>query len=360
MSQNVTTYFAGIRDSGTTPSTGTLAVNSAAIWPALGFRVPVTGTLSKVKFFVSAVGGTLGAGDITVELYDSTTAGLPSSSLQASTTITAYPVGAAWVEATGFSTSCTADTQYYIVLKNTDASPATNNFTLRWVTEQDYQTLGSGAAFGWNKRHSTDSGGTWTTGPVAAVGGLRLEMSGSVFYGLPLSTAAANGSGVGVYADREYGVKFTTPADAKIRLIGAGARVTITGTPTGMPRFRLYTGDTLTATTNSINNSVTNVYTSGFFTSSQVLEPSTSYRLVLGESAQADASTNRFNLIAGTIDNDADSKALLPFGGWVEGYLNSTWADVDTQVPFIWLILDKDDPYDASSSGGGEVSSVFG
>lgn len=347
------------------PSTGSLAI-SASTTRLLFTFVPLDAlTLNNVRFFVSAVSGSLGASDISVDLVDfpagaitATTA--PNAAIETRATVTTTPTGAAWVEVTGFTTALTAGKVYGIVIKNANGTPASNNFTVRWLTDISTRITGT-SAIGWRKASSTDSGSTYGSS-VTQVGGVRLEFSDTSVCGIPVSDISNTLAGDGIYSGRELGVKFTTPADAKLRVKAVTARVHITGTPTGLLRFRLYQGTSLVASTATFGNWQSTQEVIGVFASVQVLEASTLYRVVLAKDAgDANSSSNRVNLYELTVENDAASKALLPFGGWVKTYWDgASWTDTDTSALMCGLLLDTSDAFDATSSGGGGGARVLG
>jgi len=336
------------------PGVATLAM-SASTTRLLFMFVPFElKTLSKVKFFVSAVAGTLGANDIVCELWSMPTGNLvgsntaPSALIESRNTVTTTPTGAAWVEVTGYTgtSALTAGTLYALVISNANGTPSTNNFTVRWTTNSQTTSLGSLGAWGWAKKHSTDGGTTYATA-VGFVGGIRLEFSDATFIGIPVENASVTAVGDGVYADRELGVKFTTPADVRKRVRRIGTRINVFNTPTGQPRYRIYRGTALVGTSEPAPQRSTTNYLILPVLSTVILEPSTIYRVVLGETTQSDASTNRFNLYEYTVENNANSKALMPFGGWVKTYWDGTqWIDTDTSSLIFFMELDTEDQFD--------------
>lgn len=353
---NILAQTWGLKDSGTSPSATTLALSAATTRLLFLFIPPASKTLNTVRFFVSAVSGTISSNGVVCDLWSMPTGAIaagtvPSASLESRATVTATPTGAGWVEVTGFTTALTAGTLYGLVIQNATGTPASNNFTARWVFGLDNSVLGT--TVGWGKRHSTDSGTSYGTA-ANQVGGVRLGFSDGTYAGIPLSNVAAAGVGDGVYNTRESGDLFTTPANGKLVVKGIGTRIIVTGTPTGSPRFRLYAGTSLIDTTASVLQYASTTIAEGFFASPVTLDAATAHRMVLGETAQADASGNRFACNAEfTVENDADSRALLPFGGMTKTYFDgSSWTDTNTSALEMWLILDTDGEL-ASSGGGG-------
>lgn len=354
----------GFLPTGAANGTSTLALNAATTWLAYGFVPSETKTLSKVKAYISAVTGTLTAAGLSCDLYSDTAATGPNASLESRTSYTTDPPTAGtWIEFTGFTTSVTAGTQYWIVFKNNVGTPSSNFPTYRfgggnsWINE----TSGSNIAYGWHKRATTDSGTSWATNAVVRTAGLRLEYSDGSFDGTPASQIAAHTAANSVYANRELGVLFTTPANAKLNVWGIYAQLAKTGTPTGSLRFRLYTGTTLTATTNSVVTA--NVVTGGvifaYFSARQALAPSTAYRIVLSETTQADTSANCFQLYTFTIENDANSRSILPYDGTMQSTYTTdatagppaTWAETNTSIHPIGMLLDHPSEFGAIGAG---------
>jgi hypothetical protein len=351
MASQLLAHALGLRDASTSPAVATTLFNAATTRLLLGFIPLTTKTVSKVKFFVSATSGTPGANfscdlvSFAAGAHAGTTG--PNATLE---TKTGTPVSGAWLELTGFTTSVTGGVQYGFVIRNTHATPAANNFSVRHVANLDPSLQGT--TIGWFRRTSTDSGSTYGS-QANQLAGFRIEFSDGTFLGVPISNAAATAVGDGVYSARESGVLFTTPANTKLVVKGIGCRISITGTPTGNPRFILYRGTTLVDTTLSVPQWQSTTAINGYFASPITLDTSTQYRMVLGETTQSDASGNRFGVsVEYTVENDANSKAMLPFGGMTKTYWDgSTWTDTDTSALAMWLSLDTDTEFAATSSG---------
>jgi len=343
-----------------TLQTVTLALSAAGTWLALGFTPEAGKTVSKIKANTSAVSGTLGNTDITCDIYSDSN-GAPGSSLQSSSTVTGPPInGSAWWEWTGFTQALTAHTQYWAVFKNVNGTPASNFPTFRYGGAQtgplptDF-AASSTATWGSTKKHSTDSGSTWAGTNIAGVFGLRIEYSDGSFQGWPASALAQNAIGVGIYSTREWGVKFTAPANAKLSVRGAQFALAKTASPTGDIVMKLYDGTTPLGTSLAIpkaNLSTSLSFYHALFSAPITVAAGTVLRLTLAESTQSDANTNRYNGYTYTIENDANSKALMPMGGtWQQTYYDgSSWAETDTAIPICALLLDTD--ADFVSQGG--------
>jgi hypothetical protein len=358
----------GSRTGGSSTGTSSTALNTAANagWLAYGFNSRKSGTVNKITVRVSAVNGTLDGNDLTCEIYSqkATTPFTVGTSLASSATVTATPTGAAYVEFTGFSQAVVAGTQYYIVLKNAAAAPTTDYPTyLYGVAGTSLNTLvGSLAAWGSNVLTSTDSGTNWTNAQLGVTPNYRIEYSDGSFEGFAFSAIGIDTTN-SIYSAREAGAKFTTPVSAKFVLAGLAFGVAKSGTPTGDVRFRLYEGVTLIATTGTMP--LGNLTATGtiplYFATPQTLKPNTVYRVVVSETTQADTSSNRYQIGFTTIQDDANTKALVPLG-MVQTYTSDATAnpvvftDTDTKLPLVTLIISNLVPIYSVTPGYGGAS----
>lgn len=356
---------------------GTLALSAANTWLGFTFVSPSGKTLSKVKAFVSAVSGTPAASDATLDLF-SDNVGIPNTSVEGPKTATGTPTASAWLEWTGFTTGLTAGTRYWLIFKNANASPGTHNFTYRYGTTQTapvpiISTQGTTAAgaWGWNKLHSTDGGSTWVTA-IPNVFGWRLEYSDGSFDGLPYSNIVIGAAATWVYGNREVGVLVTTPNNATLNIKGVAFLANKVGTPTGSLRARLYNGVTLLATSaNSIPATFVGTGNPAhawefYFATTQSVAPGSSLRVVLSETTQSDTSSNVYRSYEYTVENDANSRALCPFGNCQQTITTDATAnpvvfsETNTVFTPFALILDSDGEFAATSGGGGVSRRLYG
>lgn len=326
----------------------TVSTNAAANWAAHSFIPPTPGlTLSDIRVYVSAIGGTLGASDITADLYDSTGSnGAPGSSIETGKLPSATITAAGYYTFTGFTTALTAHTPYWIVFKNVNGTPATNFATFRFVTGTPFYTMGNIAArtTAWLTGSSTNSGGAWSTNTNRS--GLRVGYSGGLYDGFPGNNAAFAAVGDGVYSTRESGILVTTP-NATLRVAGVAYQMSKTGTPTGNLRFGLWTGTTPVnlAYTDGIPNAIalsaSTSYMIDYFTTVQIVPPRTVLRITIGESTQSDASGNRFGAIEVSWDTDSNSIPLLPWDGTCQKtyFDGSSWTDTTIGTSFFACVL---------------------
>lgn len=347
-------------------STSQFGLFAAANWGALSFTPDSGRTLSAVRAYVSDITGTLAGSDITCSLYDSTgTGGVPGSAIESGKLPSATITGAGWCNFTGFTTALTAGQMYWLVFKNVNGSPASNWCHFQFITTGLASPLVSdniSSRNAWARGTSTNSGSAWSTANQYM--GVRIAYADGSYDGSPCAVAAAAGSGDGVYGSRESGVVFTTPPSGVLKVAGLGMFIpSKTGSPTGLPRFGLWSGSSpsLVAYTNSLPNGIpTTAWYSAYFSSTQTLQPSTTYRATLGETTQSDASGNRFNNQEVSWDTDSNSLALLPFEGTVKKtyFDGSSWSDTSGSIFPFALLLDPAGEFGAGASGA-PLSRIF-
>lgn len=333
---------------GVSASTGvsSINVNAAATYCAFSFVLKSAKTLSTVRLYISETGA-LAAGEVQVDIYSDSagTPGQPGTSLANVTNGGAISTG--WTDFTGFSLALSAHTLYWIVVRNLNGTPASNYPTLRYSANSGgaQHLYASTSTWGSMKKSSTDSGSTWGGIATNIFPGLRLDFNDSTYAGLPIETGGADTTNT-IYSTREMGTKFTSPANVRLRVTGVVMMIGKSGAPTGNARFRLYEGTTLVGTTQEIplgNASSGSAY-AAYFSSPLTLKANTSYRVVLSETTQSDTSSNRYQGYYITIDSNANSQALKPFGGSCQKtyYDGSSWTDTSGDFCPFGLILDFD------------------
>jgi hypothetical protein len=343
----------------------TLALSAANTQLALGFVIPAQKTLAEVAAFLSAVNGTLGAGSLSCDLRNdlgglSAAGGQPAAaSVESRSTVASVPAGAGRVDFTGWTSVIPPDTQQWCVFRNTDGAPATNFPTYRWGGTVTHLPIVHGGPavvvplYGWGKLHATD-GATFTTSPQPASAFLRLKFTDGTFAGFPFNNILNPGSAVGVYGTREAGARVTIPADWPVlRVAGITLYLRRNNTPTNNLLYKLYAGGgaspTLLATTAQIlptsQVATTPSWYHLFFASPQLVFPGQTYRLTCVNDAGGDSTTSYFSFLEQLIDNDANSKALVPFSSQRTYFDGAAWADTDTATPAWGFILDFSQEY---------------
>ena len=331
----------------TVTASGTFALNSAPYRIAYSFMVPVTKTLSKVRAYVTAVNGTLGATNLVCEIYsDDIASNRPNASLASVNTVTATPTGAAWVEFTGFTQALTAGTRYWIVLSNANGTPATNYPTyLLHTTDSTAPLFINGFSNSSWFNHDTTLDITdpalWGRRSVNSIGP-RLEFNDSTFYGYPYDNTDTSGATEQTGNNIEVGAYFVN-GNANLNIIGLAffMNQAVAGTETNVV-MNLYDNITLLATTEGrVHIAGETGWYSQFFSSVQIIAPSTTVRMTIVNNIRT--GTGNYRLHYKTIQNDANSKALMPFNGTFQKTRSinggSSFTETDTQIPACALIL---------------------
>lgn len=360
--------------------------------PAVGFYVPITTagnteysnnaannrecfsfipdetkTLNAAHIELSTVTGTPTAAETDLVLLNDAS-GLPSGSTIETRDASGAPTGSNTVNSwTGFSSSVTAGTRYWLCIQNTNGTPASNYVRVRIPDTAGqgspagyFNAAGHNVKWGWTYCHSTDAGATCGTHrkgyPIT-----RLDFSDSTYAGGGLK---GNDYGTEVtnkiYDTRELGVKFTLPAGyptTNVKCFSFG--LTFSGTiPAGGARGRVYSGTggtrTLLATSTTVpQGNIAAEWTPFCLADPIALAPGTTYSFVVGAVSGGDAS-NYLALMKVGIHNSAASKALTPFGGTASTYLNATFADDDQKMHPFMLLFDTNASYTVSAGGGSD------
>ena len=332
-------------------------LNTNTTYLAWGANLSVTKTLDQARYYCDSKVGTP---DIRVALYGSSTStGAPNTSLEEKAL---NPTCPGWNDWTGFTTSMTAGSQYYVIVRNAAGTPASNYAVFRRIPKLDYSVLGGnrasiGSAWGWCYRYSTDSGTTWANGNGSGGhGGMRLKFSDSTYTGIPVSNVLKDTTNQ-IYGAREFGAYFVVPSTwPTIKVAGISFSMGNQGTAPAELRYRLYTGSTpsLQATTNSIPDEhfQADSWIPLYFPSAITLSPNQIVRITAG-AVTGGSSGNSFALQRYDWDTDANSRTLLPLslqGSYFDG--TSTWTQLPGNVPPFVLILDKAGEFAAAAGGG--------
>jgi hypothetical protein len=358
VTNSMTSEAIGFAQASTFPNTGTLALSAGSpgvTWLAISFMGQGQ-TLSAVSMYASAKSAAFTSGaDVRASLYSSNTDGSPNAEIEQKNCSTTPDVGRlSW---TGFTTALTAGVKYYIVFKNYHA---TSTLTLRWVTSGPQHMGAANLVHSqWVKTQTGDSGATWTS-YVAEAMGLKITYSGSIYDGFPLNNSANTaGATDGVYAAREVGNLFVCPLNGKFRVVGIGFNLsTATGTPQDTVRFRLYEGSTTTPTLvatslGTIPRQQVNNNTYCLYITPYELKPGETYRVTIGGvtgGGSAGDSSNYHRTFKFTIDDDPDSRALMPFDAYKTYTTDgTTFTNTNTEIlPFV-IVLDRSNELNQSS-----------
>lgn len=346
-------------------SSTAVELGNANTYAGWSLTPPASKTISELRFYVDYKAGTPVNGDARFDIW-SHASDAPSASLSNTTTNSGAITGAGWYSATGLSQAVTGSTPYWAILRNVNGTPGTNLWAIRMFYHIpsmacNYDATGYGD---YSFKRSTDAGTSWNNSQRSCAGGFRIKFTDNTYYGVPIQQIVRPNDAVAgdrVYAAREVGNKFTTPANASLKAKGIVCTVNKTSTPTGNLRYRLYTGTTLTATTDAVAPGALGSARPIplYFSSTQTLTANTSYRAVIAEETNSDASTVGYNTHKVTWDSDANSLPLKPFNGTLSGTIctsscsGGSWTDDANSFYSCALLLDTAGEFASSGSGEG-------
>lgn len=357
-------------------NSSTLALSAAATWLAFQVVPDQAKTLSKVRLFLVTKTGTPAASELTCDLF-SDVSGIPGSSLESRPADSA-PASGNWMQWSGFTTALTAGQAYWLVFKNTNATPASNSPTYQWCgvatagnvavpigAGSNYNA--AGVMYGWNKVHTTNSGTAWATSVQSGVAGPRLEYSDATFDGLPaqaVTRPTSGGTADRAFGKQEVGVRFNVPSGATYNVRGIWFPLAKISTP-GALRFRLYRGTTLLDTTYTIaaanvTTSVGDGYTAFFAAPIAISSANNPFRAVFGDATAGDTNAVGYNGVLLNWDPDATSLTMKPMDGSLQKTITAdntaappVFTDTNTDVLAFALLLDTGGYLTASGGGGG-------
>ena len=356
----------------TTTGSTTLALNATATWQAYSIIPKSSKTLNALRFYVSAVTGSPTAANITVEIQTDSGSGTPSGTAVtggSAQALTATPA-VGFNSASGFTCALTGGTPYWAVVKNGNATPASNsitvkNFAFGTVLPGNFWNVGvSGAVYQQGCPTTTNSGTSWTNGR-AFWPNIRMDWSDTSYEGLPISAQAIISTvAQGNATPTEVGAKFTIPGSSSLTYNVAGIMLAVakSGTPAGFPQFRIYLGSSTTPTattgnpaTNDLPGSANANLVPLYFSSAQAITGGQTVRITLSDTAAETASNGYQLAIANTLDTDSNSASLVPFSGtWQQTVLSGgAWTDTAGILPFGGLLLDSTGEFTAAASGSG-------
>jgi hypothetical protein len=329
------------------PSGSTFNANAANNWLGLGLLAPPGGkTLNTVRMTVSTITGSLAATDLTCDVY-SDLPGAPNASLASTNNIGGSPPVVGWNTWQGLSQVLTAFTQYWLVFKNVNGVPGTNFPQWRYVSNATASPFmernSTNKNCGFTSVTSTNGGTSWSA-ISSGVGGFRLGFSDGSFFGMPMTNSTTGADHA--FGANEVGVKFTSPANCVLAVAGIGFQCEALGAPSGQLRFRIYNGTTLLGTTANLALTVPTALTGNwlysYFASDVVVQPSTVLRVTMSDSAADNTSNCYLTANDCTVDSDANSLPLLPFGGTLmkTTFNGTTWTDTNTSILPFALLLD--------------------
>jgi len=327
-----------------TPASGTLALKSATTFIAYSVILRQAATFNKFRFYGSGTGT---VNSVTIELQADNGSGSPSGTALDTGTITTYDNTIAWRECTNFTGDqvLTAGTLYWVVIKNTTGTPASNYPTVTFVygllplwTNTDSSQCRHA------KKHTTD-GSTWSN----QVGNIISFMAGFTdgsWYGCPgQSGGYFDASGVDrAYDGVELGGVMQVPDNVWLNVVGVWGWIRRASKP-GALRFKLYSGVSLLGTSLDVpqaNTSITATTISGYFGRSIIVPPKTILRATISAAA-GDNAFNYYYLSGVVADANYPDNAPTPFT--YTRVESGAATDTAGKHPALALLLDGARPF---------------
>lgn len=346
-------------------TTGTCSVTTSN-WCAFEVMTYTTRTLNTVQLVLNAT-GTAGAGEIIGEIQTVASTGGPSGTVVAtssSTTPTAITGLASSTFVLNFSQSLTAQTLYWVVVKNTGAGTVTLRNASGSSSSYPASFFGQYGGQISSFQVSVNTGGVWT-GSNGFIAFARFGWSDTTYSGYPYINLAVDTTNT-IYSTREVGTRFVTPLNATLNVRGVCMGILRGSNPTGNLRYALYYGTSGTLTTSGYTNKIAAATMQSasspfclYFDTVQVIPPGTTVRVAAGEGDQTDANTLTLRVSPFNFPTDSGSLSLLPFTTTTEMTFCpssctafASWSAVTGfYVPFV-LMLEPDAEFGASGSGG--------
>lgn len=307
---------------------------------AIGFVPRETKTLDNLRIYISAVTGSPATTEIKCSLFAANSAGDGWTAGTEIETKDIDSIATGWRTFSGFSTSLTAGTKYYLAIRNANATPASNSVTIQYSNFNTLALASGHAHVGAQIHISTSGAGSLIM--TTSMGGYRIGWSDSSFVGIPAATSTATSSSYRIYGTRECGTRLTFPSTMRLPIVGVvGVLANENGNPTGNVHLRVYDGTTLLGTTNTIPDaaaSYSNGRHSAYF--SDVIQfEGTDLRITHGVTSGGDSS-NAHNAHYLTWDSDADSMDLKPYDAELTYFDGSSWSEPEDGFCACGLLVD--------------------
>lgn len=333
---------------------------------AFGFIAAAGRQLSKVHVQISGVTGTVGSSDFCAALAADNSA-KPGSDIENRCTTDASVTAAGTVSVNGFTSTSTvtAGTAYHVVVRNANATPASNYWTiLALVLNADshgsFSNSNAGTMGGIAYNSTTDGGSTWSKALRTAC--VMLEWTDGTLEGWPCANVTSTATQI--YADREGGIKFLT-GNFVMKAVGAGCWMSKTSTPSAAVRFNVYAGASTTAASRPLLASTywvaanlvssSRAHSISFFSSPVVIPANNWITVAADEDSNADSSSARYNVSTVQLMNSyaqywwrwSGTSPLSTYRTTTSG----DWTDTDKEFATCYLILDPATPFLFPSGG---------
>jgi hypothetical protein len=226
--------------------------NAAGTRLAMRFVARHSGALGGIALRIRSVTGSPQKQDVKVSLWSVAANGRPGTQLEERDNGSSAALSSnSRLEVTGWTTNLTAGQEYFIVVRNGNASPTTNYFEV--VHGADTSTIAGPAISPPRGSHtSTDSGSTWASEPNQRGNYQIIYNTGSGDFTYDWLIIGTN-SQVGLN-NNPCGVRFTTPSGVQLRVVGVQFGWIISSG--GSFAFRIKQDGSTVATTLAISRSI--------------------------------------------------------------------------------------------------------
>jgi hypothetical protein len=316
----------------------TWTANAASNRLAMRFVARHSGALSGVALRIGTVTGSPTQQDAKVSIWSVGSDGLPGTQLEERDNGSSSGLSSnSRLVVSGWTTNLTAGQEYFIVVRNGNASPTSNHFAVAYGVEK--ATLaGNTVSPPAGSYTSTDSGSTWTAQGTQRSNYQIIYNTGSGDFTydwlVTQTTTAINLNG------NPTGVRFTTPSGIRLRVIGVQF-ADILNISSSSWAIRIKQGGDTIGTTLALSRN-TSAYCFVPFADVVVLDPDT----------QTDVEALLTSGTAGSVRRvDVDttlSPTAFPFQHIENGSVVS-----GRFVSMMKLILDPSQPFEVVSGGGG-------
>jgi hypothetical protein len=312
--------------------------NAAANRLAMRFVARHSGALSSIAVRIGAVNGSPQQRDVKVSIWsvDATT-GLPGTQLEErdNGSSGALTVGSRLVVG-GWTTDLSAGQDYFIGVRNGNASPTTNHFAIAYGLERTY-VAGTVTSPPMGSYTSTDSGSTWA-GQGTQRGNYQVIYNtgtGDFTYDWLVTGATVLVN----LNNNPTGVRFTTPSGIRLRVVGVQF-VGIVGLSNSSWAIRIKQGGNTVGTTVTMWRNMSS-FCFVPFPDVVVLEPGT----------QTDVEAFLTSGTAGSLQRVDVDTTLIPIAFPFQHIENGSVVS-GRFVHMMKLILDPDQPFEVAGGGG--------
>jgi hypothetical protein len=327
-----------------TPSTAGIfnwTANAAGNRLAMRFVARHSGALSAIALRMGGITGSPVQRDVKVSIWSvDPTTGLPDTQLEErdNGSSAALTSGMRLV-VDGWSTNLSAGQEYFILVRNGNASPTTNYFAVAYGLERS-NLAGSAVSPPFGSYTSTDSGSTWS-GQGYQRGNYQIIYntgSGDFTY----DWLVTNGNASTNLNNNPTGVRFTTPSGIRLRVVGVQFAY-IENISSSSWAIRIKQGGNTVATTPTLSRNTGN-YCFVPFSDVVVLEPDT----------QTDVEAFLTSGTAGSVRRVDVDTTLTPTAFPFQHIENGSVVS-GRFVQMMKVILDPAQPFEVVGGGGQSV-----